>query len=159
MRFLPHLITTVVLAVVLRWLWRAARSERATFQSGRQVFPPTKAIRFLLLIIMFAIMFLALAVASVLLRDKPGGWWFHISSWDSFHWFCSAILPYSQSRRTGLDLVRGLVTKRSCDGRRFPPCITTLATRYFTVRALDGRKICGRHFHNGIQPTRRRFAK
>jgi len=75
MRFLPHLITTVVLAVVLRWLWRAARSERATFQSGRQVFPPTKAIRFLLLIIMFAIMFLALAVASVLLRDKPGGWW------------------------------------------------------------------------------------
>ena len=73
MRLLQHLLTTAVLALVLRWLWKAASSEKAKVESGRQVFPATKAIRFLL--ILFAILFAALAVVSLLFLHKPGNWW------------------------------------------------------------------------------------
>jgi len=73
MAFLQHLITPVALALVLRWLWKSARSERAKLESGRQIFRPTNAVRFLLTL--FAVLFAGLAVFAAFLLDKRGSWW------------------------------------------------------------------------------------
>jgi len=39
MGVLQHLLTVVVPAVVLRWLWTSSNVEQAKFDSGRQLFP------------------------------------------------------------------------------------------------------------------------
>jgi hypothetical protein len=73
MGLLHYLITSALLALVLRWIWKAASSEKARLEPGRQVFPATTAIRVLLIV--FAVLFVALAVASAFLAHKPGSWW------------------------------------------------------------------------------------
>lgn len=49
MDLLRHLLTLVVLAVVLRWLWNSSTTEQAKLEAGRQLFPPTRAIRIVIL--------------------------------------------------------------------------------------------------------------
>jgi Bacterial PH domain len=63
----------VVLAVVLRWLWNSSATEQAKLEAGRQLFPPTRAMRILALL--GAVVFAALFVWSQLSLRQPNEWW------------------------------------------------------------------------------------
>jgi hypothetical protein len=70
---LRHAITAALLALSLGWLWRVSSLEQSRFESGRTVFPPTKAAR--LVMISVGILFAVLTIGSFFLFRKPGDWW------------------------------------------------------------------------------------
>ena len=139
MRLLQHLLTTAVLALVLRWLWKAASSEKAKVESGRQVFPATKAIRFLL--ILFAILFAALAVVSLLFLHKPGNWWV---PYLFLGFSLLVLLSYPPVLTIEVDGVGSQTWFGEGKKVRWEDISSlhyNLGNRHFTVRTLDGRKI------------------
>jgi len=46
---LRHLFILAVIGVVFRWLWKSSLNEHASVESGRMLFPPTRAIRILVI--------------------------------------------------------------------------------------------------------------
>jgi hypothetical protein len=68
-----HLLILVVIAVVFRWLWISSVTERASFEAGRTIFPPTRAIR--ILIVLCGVAFTSLFLWSWFAPRKPDEWW------------------------------------------------------------------------------------
>ena len=68
-----HLLTIAVLAVVLRWLWKSSTIEESKFEGGRQLFPPTRAMR--ILTIFGGVVFTVLFLWSRLALHQPAEWW------------------------------------------------------------------------------------
>lgn len=71
--FLQHAITAALLALSLGWLWRVASRQRSHFESGRTVFPATKAAQFIM--IFTGVLFAGLTIGASFLVRKPGEWW------------------------------------------------------------------------------------
>src|SRR5262249_50193054 len=70
---LKHLLTAALLVLVLRWLWKSSNIETAREESGRKIFPPTRAIRILMPLI--GILFTAMVVFSSIALREPRNWW------------------------------------------------------------------------------------
>lgn len=70
---LRHLIVLVVIAAVFRWLWRSSLTDRASLEPGRTIFPPTRAIRIVLIVCGTA--FTAFFLLSWFASRKPDEWW------------------------------------------------------------------------------------
>ncbi len=68
-----HILTAVALAIVFHWLWTSSALESATVESGRKIFPPTRATR--LLTTSFGIVFAVLLLWSSYSARKPDEWW------------------------------------------------------------------------------------
>jgi hypothetical protein len=68
-----HILTAAVLAIVFRWLWISSALERATVESGRKIFSPTRAIR--LLVSSVGIVFAILLIWSSYSVRRPDEWW------------------------------------------------------------------------------------
>jgi hypothetical protein len=68
-----HLLVLLVIAVVFRWLWISSLTERASVEDGRVIFPPTRAIRILIVVVGAA--FTALFLVSWFALRKPDEWW------------------------------------------------------------------------------------
>src|SRR5690349_3999433 len=73
MGVLRHLLILLVIGVVLRWLWKSSINERASVEAGRTVFPPTRAIRILL--IFLSVAFTTFFLWSWFAARKPDEWW------------------------------------------------------------------------------------
>ena len=67
------MLTAVVLAIVFRWLWISSALERATVESGRKIFSPTRATR--LLASSVGIVFAILLIWSSYSVRRPDEWW------------------------------------------------------------------------------------
>ncbi|MCI0351815.1 MAG: hypothetical protein L0Z53_20540, partial [Acidobacteriales bacterium] len=70
---LGHILIGVVLALVFAWLWRSAAYEKVQVHPDRKIFPPTRAIRIVLLI--GGVLFAALTIMSFVALRKPEEWW------------------------------------------------------------------------------------
>jgi len=68
-----HILTAAVLAIIFRWLWKSSAIEKATIESGRKIFPPTRAIR--LLASSLGIVFAVLLLWSSYSVHKPAERW------------------------------------------------------------------------------------
>lgn len=136
---LRHLLVVLVIGVVLRWLWRSSRNERASFESGSILFPPSRAIR--ILAVFFGVTFTSLFLWCWFADRKPDEWW----------------VPYLFLAFVGLSLcmyppilsieVDG-IGSRSWSGRekkiRWEDVVRlryNMGNKQFTVCANDGRKI------------------
>src|SRR5262249_30753056 len=136
---LRHVLTAAVLALVLRWLWRSSTIEKAREESGRTVFPPTRAMRIVMPLI--AILFTAMVVfASVFLRE-PRNWWV------PYFFLAFALLPILAYPPVLTIEVDG-VASRAWFGKEKKIRWEDIASlhyntsnKQFTVRAADGRKI------------------
>jgi hypothetical protein len=73
MEALRHVLTAALLGLVLRWLWKSSTIEKAREESGRTVFPPTRAMRIVMPLI--AILFTAMVVFSSVFLREPRNWW------------------------------------------------------------------------------------
>lgn len=73
MAVLRDALILVVLGVVFRWLWKSSINERASVEAGCTLFPPTRAIR--LLAIVLGVAFTALLLWSWFAARKPDEWW------------------------------------------------------------------------------------
>ena len=70
---LRHLLIPLVIGVVFRWLWKASINERASVEAGRTVFPPTRAIR--ILVVFSGVAFTSFFLGSWFAVRKPEDWW------------------------------------------------------------------------------------
>jgi hypothetical protein len=147
-----HLLILVVVAVVLRWLWTSSLTERASVEAGRTIFPPTRAIR--ILMIVFGVAFTSFFLWSWFAVRKPDEWW----------------VPYLFLGFLSLDLfIYPPVLSIEVDGigsrswlAREPRKIRweevaslhyNIGNKQFIVRANDGRKIT----HGGFNADQRQF--
>jgi hypothetical protein len=70
---LRHLLILAVLGLVFRWLWKSSLNEHASVEEGRMLFPPTRAIR--ILVIFLGIAFTSFFIWSWFAVRKPDEWW------------------------------------------------------------------------------------
>jgi hypothetical protein len=152
MNLVRHLLLSVVVAVVLRWLWIASLTGRAHVAAGRTIFPPTRAV--CIFIVVAGVAFTSLFLLSWFALRQPDEWW----------------VPY---------LFLGFLALDLCV---YPPVLTiemeavgsrawwqrerkmirwedvgrldyNTGSKQFVVRAKDGRKIT----HSGFQVAQGQF--
>jgi hypothetical protein len=139
MDLLRHLLTLVVLAIVLRWLWNSSTTEQAKLEAGRQLFPPTRAMR--IVILFCAVVFTTLFVWSQLSLRQPDDWWVPYLFLGFLALILFAYPPLLSIEVDG-------IASRSWFGHEKKIRLEDVASlhfnsgnRQFTVRANDGRKI------------------
>jgi Bacterial PH domain len=136
---LRHVLTAAVLALVLRWLWKSSSIEKAREESGRKIFPPTRAIR--IVMPLTAVLFTAMVILSSMFLREPRNWWV------PYFFLGFALLPIFAYPPVLTIEVDG-VASRAWFGREKKIRWEEIASlhyntgnKQFTVRASDGRKI------------------
>src|SRR5215472_15477940 len=139
MEALRHVLTAGVLALVLRWLWKASITEKAREESGRTIFPPTRAVRILMPVV--GILFVTLAVLSAIALREPRNWWVP-------YFFLSFVLLALFGYPPILTIEVDGVSSRTWFGREkkirwedVDSLHYNTGNKQFTVRSKDGRKI------------------
>ena len=145
MDVLRHVLTAALLALVLRWLWKSSRMEKAREESGRKIFPPTRAIR--IVMPLSAILFVTMVVFSLIFVREPRNWWV------PYFFLAFALLPvlaYPPVLTIELDGVGS----RTWFGKEKKIRWEDIASlhyntnnKQFMVRAADGRKITHASFN------------
>jgi len=139
MEALRHVLTAALLAIVLRWLWKASTTEKARAESGRTIFPPTRAIR--IVMPFTAMLFAAMVVFSSIFLREPRNWWV------PYFFLAFALLPIVAYPPVLTIEVDG-VASRTWFGREkkirwedVDSLHYNTGNKQFTVRSKDGRKI------------------
>jgi hypothetical protein len=136
---LGHLIIAAAVGVVLRWLWKSSIIERANFEAGRTIFPPTRAIR--IFIVIGAVAFTSFFLGSWFALRKPDEWWV---PYLFLGFLALTLCVYPPVLSIDVDAIGS----RSWTGREKKIRWEDVASlhyntgnKQFTVRASDGRKI------------------
>jgi Bacterial PH domain len=144
-------LIAITLTLTLRWLWRTSASSKAQVESASYVFPPTRAVRFLL--ILFGALFATFVIISLHFIDTRGGL---IAACFFLGFLLLVILSFPPVLRIEVDGV----SSRSWYGRekklRWEDIASlhyNLGNKYFTVRTAGGGKIT----HSGFNADARFF--
>jgi len=139
MEALRHILTAALLALVLRWIWKASTIEKAREESGRKIFPPTKAMR--IVMPLCGILFAALVVLSAIFLREPRNWWV------PYLFLAFALLPLFAYPPVLTIEVDGLTShtwfgsEKKIRWEEIASLHYNTGNNQFTVRAKDGRKI------------------
>jgi hypothetical protein len=136
---LRHLLTIAVLAVVLRWLWMSSTFEEAKFEAGRQLFPPTRAMRILTLF--GGVAFTALFVWSRLALRQPAEWWISYLFLGFLALVLFAYPPVLSLEVDGIGSRFWFGREKKIRWEDVASLHFNTGNRQFTVRANDGRQI------------------
>lgn len=147
-----HFFMLVVIAVVFRWLWKSSLTERGNFEAGRTIFPPTRAMR--ILMVVFAVAFTTLFLWSWFAVRKPDEWWVPYL----FLGFL-ALVPFMNPPVLSVE-VDGIGSrywlareKKKIRWEDVASLHYNTGNKQFVVRANDGRKIT----HGGFNADQAQF--
>ncbi|PYY19588.1 MAG: hypothetical protein DMG62_24465 [Acidobacteria bacterium] len=138
MGFVSHGLIVIAVAVIFAWMWRSSRSERATPESGRMLFPAALAIR--IFVWAFGIV-LAFLVAFTTYRHRPQEWWVPCAFFGFF-----ALVPFMYPPLLVVD-VDGVETRGRFGRTRkiLWPDVTSLqyntGNRQFKIRDRHGHTV------------------
>lgn len=154
-RFAQDSIVTVVmpvaLALVFRWLWKAGQAERAALESGRKIFPPTRAIRVLASVC--ATFFASLAVASAYSIHNPAEWWVPYMFLPFLALAAFMIPPVLTIDVAGVESRWWFGREKQIRWEEIASLQYNDGNRQFTVKSKDGRKIT----HGGFNVDQPQF--
>jgi hypothetical protein len=136
---LRHLLTVVVVVVVLRWLWNSSTIEQSKFEAGRQLFPPTRAMR--ILTIFGGVVFTALFVWSQLSLRQPSEWWVPYLFLGFVALFLFVYPPVLSIEVDGIGSRSWFGREKKIRWEDVGSLHFNSGNRQFTVRANDGRQI------------------
>ena len=146
-----HLLILVVIGVVFRWLWYSSLKDRASVEPGRLVFPPTRAIR--ILIVVGGVVFTSFFLLSWFAQRKPEDWWVP-------YLFLGFVALHLCMYPPVLSIEVDGIASRSWTGRekkiRWEDVASlhyNIGNKLFTVRSSDGCKIN----HAGFNADRNLF--
>ncbi len=139
MDLLRHLLTLVVIAIVLRWLWSSSTTERSKLEAGRKLFPPTRAIRIVILFCGAA--FTILFVWCQLSLRRPDEWWVPYLFLGFVALILLAYPPLLSIEVDGIASRSWFGRERKIRWEDVASLHFNSGNRQFTVRATDGRKI------------------
>jgi hypothetical protein len=145
MRALGHLLTVAVLAVVLRWLWTSSTIEQAKLEAGRQLFPPTRAMRILSLF--GGVVFSTLFVWSRLALRQSAEWWVSYLFLGFLALFLLVYPPVLSIEVDGIGSRSWFGRERKIRWEDVASLHFNTGNRQFIVRANDGRKIAHAGFN------------
>lgn len=146
MDLLRHLLTLAILAIVLRWLWNSSTTELAKFEAGSQIFPPTRAIRFLSL--SGGVVFTALFVWSRLSLRQTSDWWVSWLFLSFVALFLFAYPPLLAIEVDGIASRSWFGHEKKIRWEEIASLHFNSGNRQFAVRASDGRKITHAGFNS-----------
>jgi len=146
MDLLRHLVTLVVLAVVLRWLWNSSTTEQAKLEAGRQLFPPTRAIR--IAILSCGVVFTTLFVWSQLSLRQPDEWWVPYLFLGFLALILFAYPPLLSIEVDGIASRSWFGREKKIRWEEIASLHFNSGNRQFTVRANDGHKISHAGFNS-----------
>jgi Bacterial PH domain len=136
---LRHLLTAVVLAVVLSWLWKSSTIEESKFEAGRQLFPPTRAMR--ILTFFGGVVFTALFVWFRLALRQPAEWWVSYLFLGFLTLVLFAYPPILSLEVDGIGSRSWFGREKKIRWEDVASLHFNTGSRQFTVRANDGRQI------------------
>lgn len=147
-----HLLILVVIAVVCRWLWSSSLNERAGVDAGRTIFPPTRAIRVLMMVC--GIAFASLFVWSWFAARKPDERWVPYLFLGFFALDLFAYPPVLSVEVDGIGSRSWLAReKKKIRWEDVATLHYNTGNRQFVVRAKDGRKIA----HSGFNADQAQY--
>ena len=145
--FVQNVLPFLVLAVhgaVFRWLWKRSSITKATIESGRTIFPPTREIRIF-------VGFLAVVIAAFLiwcsLTLQPREWWLPYALLVLL-----VAVPFINPPVLTIDVL-GIASRtwfgyeKQIRWENVASLHYNMGSKYFTVRDRDGRKIVHSGFH------------
>jgi hypothetical protein len=150
MKILGHILTVAVVAIVLRWLWNSSSLEQSKFESGRQLFPPTRAIR--IFIMVGGVMFTALFVGARVSPHRPDEWWVAYLFLAFVALFVFMYPPVLSIEVDGIGSRSWFGGEKKIHWQDVASLNFNVGNRQFTVRANDGRKISHAGFN--VDPGR-----
>jgi hypothetical protein len=136
---LRHLLTAAVLAVVFRWLWNSSAIEQSKLEAGRQLFPPTRAMRILTLC--GGVVFTTLFVWSRLALRQPAEWWVSYLFLGFLALFLLVYPPVLSIEVDGIGSRSWFGREKKIRWEDVASLHFNTGSRQFTVRASDGRQI------------------
>jgi hypothetical protein len=142
MKVFSHILTAAVVAIVLRWLWNSSTIEQAKVEAGRQLFPPTRAIRIVLLIV--GIFFTGLFVWS---RYDSAQWWVSYLFLGFVVMALFAYPPVLSIEVDGIGSRSWFGREKKIHWQNVASLHLNVGKREFTVRANDGRSIAHAGFN------------
>jgi len=150
LELLRHVLVVVAVALVFRCMWRSSRSEKATLESGRLVFPPALPIR--IFVWLFGIVLGGLVLLTSY-RHSSDEWWV---PWEFLAFFALVPLMYPPVLVIDVDGVES----KSRFGRDKKIAWHDVASLHynrgnhqFKIRSSDGRAIT----HAGLNVDRELF--
>jgi hypothetical protein len=149
-----HLLILGVIAVVFRWLWISSLTERANFEAGRTIFPPTRAIRILMMV--FGVGFTSLFLWSWFAVRKPDEWWV---PYLFLGFLALDLFIYPPVLSIDVDGIRSRYwlsrEKKKIRWENIASLHYNIGSKQFIVRANDGRKIT----HGGFNADQGLFVR
>lgn len=136
---LRHLLIIAVIGFVFRWLWKSSVKEQASFEAGRAVFPPTRAVRILFAV--FGIAFTSLFLWSWFAARKPDEWWVPYLFLGFLALSLSAYPPVLSIEVDGIASRSWLWGEKKIRWEDISSLRYNTGNRQFVVSASDGRKI------------------
>lgn len=136
---LRHLLILAVIGVVFHWLWKSSLQERASAEPGRTIFPPTRAIR--ILVVCLGLAFTSFFLWSWFAVRKPDEWWV---PYLFLGFLALTLFIYPPVLSIEVD---GIVSRFWLGGEKrirwedIAGLSYNTGNRQFTVYANDGRKI------------------
>jgi len=136
---LRHVLLVVVIGVVFRWLWKSSLNERASVEAGRTIFPPTRAIRSLAVVL--GVAFTSLFLWSWFAVRKPDEWWVPYLFLGFLALSLCICPPVLSIEVDGIGSRSWLGREKKIRWEDVASLRYNTGNRQFTVCASDGRKI------------------
>jgi len=140
-----HLFTALVIGIVFRWLWKSSLNEHARVEAGRTVFPPTRAVRILSIVV--GVAFTSLFLWSWYSLRKPDEWWvpYLFLGFVALSLFiCPPVLSIEVD---GIGSRSWFGNEKKIRWEDVPSLRYNTGNRQFVVCANDGRKIAHAGFN------------
>ena len=134
-----HILTAAVLAIIFRWLWKSSTIEQSKLEAGRQLFPPTRAMRILTLI--GGVVFTTLFVWSRLALRQPAEWWVSYLFLGFVALFLFVYPPVLSLEVDGIGSRSWFGREKKIRWEDVASLRFNTGNRQFIVRARDGRQI------------------
>jgi hypothetical protein len=146
------LLLSLVVAVVLGWLYIASLTGRARVAAGHTIFPPTRAMR--ILIVVVGVAFMSLFLLSWFALRKPDEWWV---PYLFLGFLALDLCAYPPVLTIGVEAVGSRAwwqrERKMIRWEDVGRLDYNTGSKQFVVRAKDGRKIT----HSGFQVEQELF--
>jgi hypothetical protein len=145
----------VVIGVVCRWLWKSSLNEHAGVEAGRANFPPTRAIR--ILVVFVGVAFTSLFLWSWFAVRKPDEWWVPYLFLGFLALSLCIYPPVLSIEMDGFGSRSWLGHEKKIRWEDVISLRYNTGNKQFTVCANDGREITHAGFNPNLACFRTRF--
>lgn len=151
-----HFLIVVAVAFIFRWMWKSSRSQKASVESGRLIFPPGLPIRIFVWSLGIIMAFLALLTTfREGPNDGPNAWWVPLGFVGLFALAPLMYPPVLVIDVSGIESRSRFGANKKILWHEIASLHYNTGIRKFKIRSRDGRTIA----HAGLNVDQARFTE